>query len=316
MIAIEVKNLVKEYKTGVRALDGLNLNVKKGEIFSLLGPNGAGKSSLINILTTYYTPTSGIINILGKNLYENANMVRKEIACVSQRVAIDTHLSLMENMIFQSKMYKIEASVVRKRIESLIQSFNLEDYLDHPVDSYSGGIKRRLDIAMNMVSSPKILFLDEPTTGLDIESRKSMWESILKIKEKFNTTIFLTTHYLEEADSLSDTICIMKSGKEIVSDTPEKLKNYIKKNLIKISFSENQLLEYYKNNLLGSKLANSVYIKGNFIFLNVDNEEEDFIAINKWLLNNNIKFNSIEIIKPNLENIFLELTKKKGGILS
>lgn len=314
MLAIEVKDLIKEYKTGIRALDKLNIKVKKGEIFSLLGPNGAGKSSLINILTTYYNKTSGTVNILGKDLYENAHLVRSEIACVSQRISIDAHLSLMENMSFQSKMYKVNNVIGKKRIENLIESFNLKDYLNYPVGSYSGGIKRRLDIAMNMVSNPKILFLDEPTVGMDIESRESMWKTILKIKNEFNTTVFLTTHYLEEADKLSDTICIMKDGKELVSETPERLKEYIKQNLIRISFSDNKLLEYCKNNLLQKEYIKSIYTKDNNIFLNVKDKETDFIKINLWLLNEKIKFNAIEIVKPDLENVFIELTKSRGGV--
>ena len=152
MSAIVIDKLVKEYKNGFRALDGLSLKVNSSEIFSLLGPNGAGKSSLINILTTLYKPTSGNVTMLGKDLCKDPAWVRTQIACVAQSVSIDEHLSLMENMIFQSRLYKVDSDVAKKRINTLIDSFGLSQYLKYPVASYSGGVKRRLDIAMNMVS--------------------------------------------------------------------------------------------------------------------------------------------------------------------
>ncbi|MDU2662850.1 MAG: ATP-binding cassette domain-containing protein, partial [Clostridioides difficile] len=220
MLAIEIDNLVKEYKNGVKALNGLSFNVNAGEIFSLLGPNGAGKSSLINILTTFYKPTSGNVTMFGKDLVDNPSWIRTQIACVAQQISIDEHLSLMENMVFQSKMYKVEPQIAKQRIDSLIDKFDLSSYLKYPTSSYSGGVKRRLDIAMNMVSSPKILFLDEPTVGMDVDSRKSMWDMLLKIRDEYGTTIFLTTHYLEEAEQLSDNICIMKNGKDLAQGTP------------------------------------------------------------------------------------------------
>ena len=214
MYAIQIKNVVKEYKNGVQALSGLNLTVKQGELFSLLGQNGAGKSTLIRILTTYLKPTSGHIMMFGKDIEKEATTIRTEIACVSQQTSIDTYLSLEENMIFQSRLYKIPKSEAFDRMEKLIVAFGLEQYRKYPVSSYSGGVKRRLDIALNMMAKPKLLFLDEPTVGMDIQSRRLMWEMINKIRTDFGTTVFLTTHYLEEADNLSDTICIMKDGKE------------------------------------------------------------------------------------------------------
>lgn len=228
MLAIEAENIIKQYKNGVRALNGLSFRVNSGEIFSLLGPNGAGKSTLINILTTFYKPSSGNITMLGKDLCREPEWVRTQIACVAQHVSIDAHLSLMENMMFQSRLYKVDSQEAKKRIDSLIDSFELSDYLKYPVASYSGGIKRRLDIAMNMVSFPKILFLDEPTVGMDAISRRSMWKMLMKIRDEYRTTIFLTTHYLEEADQLSATVCIMKEGKELAQGTPGSLRGCIK----------------------------------------------------------------------------------------
>ncbi len=228
MTAICVNNLVKKYKNGIQALDGLSLTVNEGEIFTLLGPNGAGKSTLIHVLTTYLKPSSGNVIMLGKDLAREASEIRPQISCVAQRTSIDTHLSLMENMIFQSKLYKVPRAEAGKRMEMLISCFDLNQYLKYPVSSYSGGVKRRLDIALSIISYPKILFLDEPTVGMDVESRLAMWDMVRKIRKDFETTIFLTTHDLEEADQLSDTICIMNNGKEIIQGSPDSLKEYLR----------------------------------------------------------------------------------------
>ncbi len=227
MDAIKVTKLTKCYKNKTMALNDLSLNVKQGEIFTLLGKNGAGKSSLINTLTTFLKPTSGDVRILGKDLRKEAAGIRKIIACVAQKVTIDTHLSLSENMIFQGRLYGMDSRTIKNRMERLIKSFRLEDYQTKKTAVYSGGILRRLDIAMSMISNPRILFLDEPTVGLDIESRMTLWELIRQIQTEYHTTVFLTTHYLEEADRLSDTVCIIKDGQELIQDTPEHLKKSI-----------------------------------------------------------------------------------------
>lgn len=306
-MAIEIDNLVKEYKNGVRALDGLSFKVNKGEIFSLLGPNGAGKSSLINILTTYYKPTSGNITILGKDLYKNPDWIRRQIACVAQQVSIDEHLSLRENMIFQSRLYNVDAEVAKERIDFLIESFDLSRYVEYPVKSYSGGVKRRLDIAMNMVSSPKILFLDEPTVGMDAISRKAMWEMLLKIRDEYKTTIFLTTHYLEEADQLSNNICIMKNGREIVQGTPNSLRSYIRQDMISIAFSSIKDAKKYRDKVNSMEFVNFADIRGSSLFIGVKDSRAAFTGINKWLLNHDAKFDAIEIVEPSLEDVFLAL---------
>ncbi|GKX29670.1 ABC transporter ATP-binding protein [Vallitalea longa] len=307
MLAIEVDKIVKQYKNGVKALDGLSLQVKKGEIFSLLGPNGAGKSSLINILTTFYKPTSGKINILGKDLCKEPAWVRTQIACVAQRVSIDEHLSLMENMTFQSRMYRVDKYTAKKRIKELIDSFQLLSYLRYPTSSYSGGVKRRLDIAMNMVSLPKILFLDEPTVGMDAVSRNRMWEMLLKIRDEYNTTIFLTTHYLEEADQLSDNICIMNNGKEIAQGTSSSLRNIIRQNMIRVVLPNAIKAKKYKKMIDNTDFIKWSNIKENSIVVGVANSRKSLTLINKWMIDNNMEFISIGIVEPTLEDVFVSL---------
>lgn len=308
MFAIETDNIIKKYKNGICALNGLSINVKYGEIYCLLGNNGAGKSSLINILTTYYTPSSGKVKILEKELYENNSWIRKQISCVSQKISVDEHLSLMENMLFQSRLYEINTNEAKKRISELIDIFSLSDFVNYPICSYSGGIKRRLDIAMNIISNPKILFLDEPTVGMDTISRKNIWKILLEIKHRYKTTIFLTTHYLEEAEQLSDTICIIKDGKKLIQDTPNNLQKFIHQNIIRIKFLTPE--ETIKNKKLIDEMNSTISsnINKNSINIIVKDKISDFINLNYWLLNNKIKFDSIEILKPSLEDIYLSLT--------
>lgn len=308
MSAIVIDKLAKQYKNGVRAIDDLSLEVNCGEIFSLLGPNGAGKSSLINILTTLYKPTSGNVTILDRELCKEPAWVLTQIACIAQHVTIDEHLSLMENMIFQSRLYKVDNAIAKKRINMLIDNFGLSNYLKYPVASYSGGVKRRLDIAMNMVSMPKILFLDEPTVGMDVVSRKAMWEIMQKIRDDFKTTIFLTTHYLEEADQLSDTICIIKEGHELVQGTPDSLKQYTKKNILRIGFSDKKKAEHCAKILTKAHILQSINIRQHSLFADAGNDRKTIENVNKWLLEKNISFEAIEIVQPSLEDVFLKLT--------
>lgn len=318
MFAIEIRNLVKKYKNGVCALNGLNMNVNSGEIFTLLGENGAGKSSLIQILTTYYKPSSGNVRVFGKDLSSEAAWVRTQIACVSQKISVDEHLSLMENMVFQSRLYQVEKKTAEKRIAELIETFELSGYKKYPVASYSGGVRRRLDIAMNMISNPRILFLDEPTTGMDVMSRNALWKMLLSIREKYGTTIFLTTHYLEEAEQLSDSICIIREGRELIQGTPDSLRNYLCRNLIRITFPTSKEAKDYLPVLMGTGIALDSDRKGHVITLSVGSKRKAFEALNQWLIKENILFDSIAIAEPSLEDVFLSFNgsrKSEEGIL-
>ncbi|MDR1769119.1 MAG: ABC transporter ATP-binding protein [Hungatella sp.] len=312
MTAIRTENLIKKYKNGVQALNGLNLEVKEGEVFSLLGHNGAGKSTLIHILTTYLVPTSGLVTMFGKDIYRETSEIRRQISCVAQQTSIDTHLSLTENMMFQSKLYKAPELEAQKRMKTLISCFGLERYLKYPVSSYSGGVKRRLDIALNMMSNPKVLFLDEPTVGMDIQSRMAMWDMMKKIRNDFGTTIFLTTHYLEEADQLSDTICIMKSGKEILQGTPHALREYLRQDMLKISFaSKEQAQNCFEplKSIVGLKESDLCHDK---IITDLKNGHIDLEKANHWLLEHEVPFLGIEIMQPTLEDVFIRLTDENG----
>lgn len=312
MTAICVRDLVKRYKSGVLALDGLNLTVNEGEIFSLLGQNGAGKSTLINVLTTYLRPTSGSIIMLGKDVCREAAAIRTKISCVAQRTSIDTHLSLTDNMMFQSKLYKVPKPDAQKRMETLISGFGLERYLKYPVSSYSGGVKRRLDIALNMMSNPKVLFLDEPTVGMDIQSRMAMWDMVKKIRNDFGTTILLTTHYLEEADQLSDTICIMKDGREILQGSPNALREYLRQDMLKISFASKEDAQSCFEPLKSVIDLKESSLRHDKIITSLKKGHVDLEKTNRWLLDHGIPFMGIEIMQPTLEDVFIGLTGEDG----
>lgn len=309
MYAIQIDHAVKQYKNGVQALNGLNLSVKEGEIFSLLGQNGAGKSTLIGILTTYLCPTTGEITMIGKDIQKDAAVIRSQIACVAQQISIDTYLSLEENMMFQSRLYNIPKAEARRRMERLISDFGLSQYRKYPVSSYSGGVKRRLDIALNMMSTPKILFLDEPTVGMDIQSRIAMWDMMKKIRDDFGTTIFLTTHYLEEADSLSDTVCIIKDGKEVIQGTPAELRSLLRQHNLQVKFSSST--ESKANFVLFQKhfQEKEVFQRGNTVVINTYSSQSDLSEITSFLLKESIPFVGIEITEPTLEDVFLRLTR-------
>lgn len=312
MYAIEAKNTVKQYRNGVQALNGLNISVKTGEIFSLLGQNGAGKSTLIKILTTYLKPTSGKVTMLGKDIEKQADEVRSQIACVAQQTSIDTHLSLEENMMFQSRLYKIPQADAKKKMETLLADFGLAQYRKYPVSSYSGGVKRRLDIALNMMPNPRILFLDEPTVGMDIQSRMSMWEMMRKIRDDFGTTIFLTTHYLEEADNLSDTVCIMKDGKDVIQGTHLELRSFIRQDSLQVQFATKSEVQKYLLPLKEYFSDRSVFTRNTSIGINTQDSNTDMKKAIRFLLEQHIPCNGVQIVQPTLEDVFLRLTAKNG----
>ena len=310
MNAIQVEQVVKQYKNGVQALHGLSLCVEQGEIFSLLGQNGAGKSTLLKILTSYLQPTSGRITMLGMDLCKDAASLRSQIACVAQKTSIDTYLSLEENMMFQSRLYKIPKADAEKRMEKLIADFGLTPYRRYPVSSYSGGVKRRLDIALNMMTNPKILFLDEPTVGMDVQSRIAMWGMMRKIRDDFGVTIFLTTHYLEEADQLSNTICIMKDGKEVTQGSPTQLRSLLRQNSIEITFASETEARKGRE-ILQEQMSKEILLRADKLLIYTQAPQSDLEAAATRLWKRPAAFQGIEIVQPTLEDVYLRLTQNE-----
>ncbi len=237
MFAVEVDKLAKRFGDFL-AVDHLSFNVQNGEIFGLLGPNGAGKSTLIRMMTTLVPPSEGTARINGFDIVKQANEVRQCIGVIPQAMTSDLDLSAIENMNIFAKLYGIGREKRKKTIAALLKAVDLEQWADKPVKMFSGGMRRRLEIARGLVHEPKLFFLDEPTTGLDPVSRVAVWEMLAKLKRERELTILVTTHYMDEADKLCDRIAIIDHGKMMALDSPLKLKASIPgKNILEAGFS-------------------------------------------------------------------------------
>jgi len=235
--AIEVDGLTKRFGD-FTAVDKISFHVNQGEVFGLLGPNGAGKSTLIRMLTTLVPPTSGVARVNGFDVARDATNVRKSIGVIPQAMTTDQDLTAEENMTIFAKLYGLSSTERKRAVKELLQAVDLEQWADKPVKMFSGGMRRRLEIARGLVHQPKIFFLDEPTTGLDPVSRVAVWEMLARLKRERSLTILVTTHYMDEADRLCDRIAIVDHGKLVALDSPLKLKTSIPgNNIVEASFS-------------------------------------------------------------------------------
>jgi ABC-2 type transport system ATP-binding protein len=225
--AIEATDLVREFKKGPRAVDGIDLRVEPGEVFGFLGPNGAGKSTTVHMLTTLLPPTSGTARVGGHDVIHEGPEVRAVIGAALQEAALDPFLTGAEHMRLQTALHGIRGAEARRRSDALMLRVGLSQAGDRKVGGYSGGMKRRLDLALALVHEPRILFLDEPTTGLDVQSRSALWDEVQRLATESGVTVFLTTQYLEEADVLADRIGIIDHGRIVAEGTPEALKDEI-----------------------------------------------------------------------------------------
>lgn len=226
MYIIETFNLTRKFN-GLTAVNNLNVKIKEGELFSLLGPNGAGKTTTVNMLTTLLRPTKGTAKINGYDVIRNPEKVRESIGLMFQETILDEDLTALDNLRFYANLYKIPKNVREKRINELLRLLELKGRENSKVETFSGGMKRKLELAMALIHKPKVLFLDEPTLGLDPNIRRVIWNYILRLKKE-GITIFLTTHYMEEADYLSDRVAIINKGKIVAIDTLKNLKKSVK----------------------------------------------------------------------------------------
>ncbi len=236
--AVEVENLVKVYRGGVRAVDGISFSIEEQEIFGFLGPNGAGKSTTIKCVIGLLKPTSGHIRVLGTDVRHDPGAVKRSIGYAAQETAVDDRLTGWENLYLQGRFYHLSRGEIRRRGEEVLKLFGLWERRNDTADTYSGGMLKRLDIACALIHRPRILFLDEPTLGLDVQTRKTIWEYIEKLRAEHEMTIFLTTHYMEEADALSDRVAIIDRGRIVALDRPGALKAAIGGDLITVRFSD------------------------------------------------------------------------------
>lgn len=298
---IKVNNLTKDFSK-LRALDSINLDIKEGEIFSILGPNGAGKTTLISILTTILKPTSGSAEVAGYNIIKNPLEVRKNIGIVFQEPSLDDLLTAEENLMLHGMLYGMKGENLKSRVKEMLEKVNLYERKDDIVKKFSGGMKRRLEIARGILHIPKILFLDEPTLGLDPVSRREIWNYIVKIKKQNNITVILTTHYLEEADSLSDRVAIINKGKIIALDTPLNLKKSTGEEILKIKCDCD--IEKIKNQLSFDK---KIFFSDGTLTIVSKNITSHISEILLYVKN----IEDIEIKKISLDDVFLNLTGKK-----
>jgi len=302
---IKVENLVKKYKnSSINAVDGISFSVKEGEFFSMLGPNGAGKTTTLSILNTTLNPTSGAVKISGYDVYSNSSKVREKIGVIFQTPSLDVKLTAEENIRFHSVLYgyipfnysyKLLPAKYKKKVLELSDLMDITSELHKPLTEFSGGMKRKLEIIIGLIHNPKILFLDEPTIGLDPLTRRNLWDYLLEIKKTGDKTIFLTTHYLEEAE-FSDHVMIINKGKVVSFGTPEELKSDLVEEFVVISSLNN---EFLRQELINKKAR----FQGDGPFM-VYLKETDLQSFFQGL---KTKLTMIKVHNPTLEQVYLKI---------
>ena len=306
--AIHVDSLSRTFN-GVRAVDKISFDVKTGELFGLLGPNGAGKTTTINILSTLLRPTSGRGIVAGFDVTRDRDSVRRSIGIVFQEPALDSKLTGKENLNFHAMMYGIEKTKRRMRIQEVLDLVELEEKADVLVENYSGGMKRRLEIARGLIHSPRVLFLDEPTLGLDAQTRRRIWDYIRILNREKKVTIILTSHYMEEADYLCDRVAIMDYGKFVAENTPQKLKDILGGDVISIEIDGDPrgLILDFHNHAWVKNLSEREKV----LRLTVEKGERRIPGIIRLAQKNNVSVKSVDLHKPSLEDVFLHFTGRR-----
>jgi ABC-2 type transport system ATP-binding protein len=304
--AIVIEGLYKSYKN-VKVLDGLNLNVKRGTMLALLGPNGAGKTTTVKILSTLLSPDSGKVLVNGFDVVKKAHDVRSTIGLTGQYAAVDEYLTGRENLVMMGKLYHLSTADCNKRADELLEQFDLVDASARNVKTYSGGMRRRLDLAASLIATPPVLFLDEPTTGLDPRSRLAMWEVIKKLVEA-DVTILLTTQYLDEADQLADRIAVLDGGKIIAEGTADELKQKVGKDRLELVIKG----DFLKAVSLIDGEAVQKDEEARTISLAIDEGVKDIKRILDLLEKENIAVEGMSLHKPTLDDVFLQLTGHKA----
>ena len=310
MKAIEVENLTKRFDNrggAIVALDHISFNVENGEIFGMLGPNGSGKTTLIKTLTTLLKPTSGFARVAGFDVTRYKDSVRAAIGVVFQEPALDWRLTGRENLDFHARMYGMKRKEREERLEKVLKLVELEDKADLLVDKYSGGMKRRLELARGFMHHPGILFLDEPTLGLDTHTRRTIWNYIKELNREESVTIVLTTHYMEEADYLCDRVGIMDHGKIIALDRPENLKNLIGSDLVSLELNnagDADNIEVFKK----LDFIRNMKVYHNYVILKMERADIRIPAIMELAAREGIEIRAVNLRKPSLEDVFLHFT--------
>jgi len=308
-IAFEAKN-IKKYFGEVKALDGVSLKAEEGKIFGLLGPNGAGKTTLVRMLCTLSAPTEGTMKVLGVNVKENPDKVRTVIGLAGQYAAVDEFLTGRENLVMVGRLYRLSAKESKSRAKEILKQLDLEDAADRQVKTYSGGMRRRLDLGASLVGRPKILFLDEPTTGLDPRTRQDLWRIIRDLVDN-GTSIILTTQYLEEADELADKIAVIDRGKVIAEGTSDQLKAKLGGDLVEIELA-NESQATTSSEVVKKFASKKITQEEKILKVPVRQGSEGLLEIVRALDKAKIHPKAISLHRPSLDDVFLALTGKKA----
>src|SRR5579885_837158 len=303
---IDVKDLTKVYNGSLRAVDGVSFEVNEGEIFGFLGPNGAGKTTTIKMLTTLLRPTSGSATVCGYDVRSHPNDVRASVGIVPQEYTSDEDMTGLENVMFCGDLYGVPRSISKERAKELLDLVGLSDAANRKVQTYSGGMRRRLEIASGLINHPRLLFLDEPTLGLDVQTRTAVWEYIKKLKVDYGMTLFMTTHYLEEADSVCDRIAIIDHGKLIKIGTPSELKAGIGGDIIEVGVMERE--PDISQLIMNIKYVKEVKRIDNFYRIKSESGEEAAPAIMEKIRASGLHVTRISLSKPSLDQVYLEYT--------
>jgi ABC-2 type transport system ATP-binding protein len=307
--AIEVESLVREFRKGPRAVDGIDLTVSTGEIYGFLGPNGAGKSTTVLMLTTLLPPTSGTARVGGYDIVRQGAQVRQTIGAALQEAALDAILTGREHLMLQATLQGLPPAERRTQSQALLERVGLTEAADRRVGGYSGGMKRRLDLALALVHSPRILFLDEPTTGLDPQSRAALWEEVQRLARDEGMTVFLTTQYLEEADVLADRIGIIDHGHIVAEGTPAALKAQIGSPTVELTPCDPDARERLAELLLrfGEAHTNG----GGSVTVQLPGGESQLAEIVRVLDQADLKLETLQLHQPSLDDVFLAKTGRK-----
>ncbi|HZD16774.1 MAG TPA: ATP-binding cassette domain-containing protein [Actinomycetota bacterium] len=307
-IAIRARGLVKTYPGGVRALDGLGFIVEAGTVFGVLGPNGAGKSTTVKILTTLSRPDQGTAEVAGFDVLAQPDQVRRAIGVVGQRSGVDREATGRENLRLQGQLFGMGGRDLERRVSGLLERFGLADAADRIVKTYSGGMQRRLDIALGLVHEPRVLFLDEPTTGLDPEVRTGMWEEITRLATERGLTILLTTHYLEEADRLAQRLVIVDRGRIVAEGTPHELKGELKGDAVHLELADGQTDGRLISALERLGEIRDVQVDGRSLRARADDGARAVPLVLQALEAHEIPVASVTISRPSLDDVYLRHT--------
>jgi len=306
---ITVERLAKQFKKGPLAVDGIDLQVGPGEIYGFLGPNGAGKSTTVHMLTTLLPPTSGTATVAGYDIVKQGPDVRDQIGVALQEAALDQFLTAREHMRLQAGMHGIPKDEALRRGDELIERVGLTDAADRKVGGYSGGMRRRLDLALALVHNPRVLFLDEPTTGLDVQSRTALWDEVARLSGDEGVTVFLTTQYLEEADSLADRVGIIDTGKIVAEGTPDSLKAEIGRPTVEAAPRDEAELDRMRDVLV--RFGSPQRADRGHVAVRLEEGSIELADVVRALDSEGIAVQDLEIHAPTLDDVFLAKTGRR-----